>query len=402
MSLVLTSSDSQKLSQPEQTERINAKASSQGLLCMWHGLTAGGLIRMLKHRPEFAWSHASRWASIAAVSMINSLQNAGESLVFGRKIADTNIEHPPIFILGHWRSGTTLLHNLLTLDPQFTFPNLYHCMYPGHFLLTENVVAPLTSWLLPKTRPMDNVPTSWSSPQEDEIALALDCGISPYLMLAFHGRKDVYGRFFDTRDMTVGERASWKKSLLKLMKKLTIRENKSIVLKSPSHTYRIPTLLEMFPNARFIYIYRNPYAVYRSTVHLRQTMFVENSLGPAHLESSEEDTLFYYEKCIRTYEETKSLIPQGNLHEIRFEDLEVDPLSEMADTYKTLDLPGWELVEPKVKEQLAGHESYRKNAFRMDPETMRIVAERLKWVFELYGYSNQLASVKAGRVRNKG
>ena len=146
---------------------------------MWHGLTMGGVLRMLKHRPEFSWSYTPRWVSIAALSVGNSLENAAESLIFGRKIRNTKIEHPPIFILGHWRSGTTLLHNLMTLDPEVTFPNLYQCLYPGHFLLTENVMAPLTSWLLPKTRPMDNIPTSWKAPLEDEMALALDCGISP-------------------------------------------------------------------------------------------------------------------------------------------------------------------------------------------------------------------------------
>ena len=168
------------------------------------------------------------------------------------RIAQPRLAPEPVFILGHWRSGTTLLHNLMTLDSQVTYPNLYECMYPGHFLLTENVMAPLTSWLLPKTRPMDNMATSWKAALEDEIAMAIDCGISPYLMLAFHNRPDVYDRYFDPRDMTDAERSGWKKSLWTLMRKLTILQNKSIVLKSPTHTYRIPTLLEMFPHAKFM------------------------------------------------------------------------------------------------------------------------------------------------------
>jgi omega-hydroxy-beta-dihydromenaquinone-9 sulfotransferase len=371
---------------------------SQGVICMWHGLGVSGALRMLRHRPAAAWWHAARWATIAPVSLLNSIHNAAESLLYGRRIARTRIEHPPVFILGHWRSGTTLFHNLMTLDPGVTCPNLYHCMNPGHFLLTERYIAPLTEWVLPRTRPMDNIPTSWQMPQEDEIALAIDCGISPYLMLALHMRPEVYGRYFDPREMSVDERSRWKTSLLRLMKKLTIRNNLPIVMKSPSHTFRIPILLEMFPDARFVYLYRDPYAVHKSTLHLRNTTFVDNALGRPNLEGNEEEMLHFYEKCIRTYEDTKSLVPKGHLHEVRFEELEVDPLGELAQTYKALDLPGWSALEPRIRARLPEHSAYRKNAFRMDRETMERVYSRLKWVFELYGYSSRLEQLETGRV----
>ena len=39
--------------------------------------------------------------------------------------------------MGHWRSGSTLLHNLITSDPQFSFLNLYQAMFPWHCLTTE-------------------------------------------------------------------------------------------------------------------------------------------------------------------------------------------------------------------------------------------------------------------------
>ena len=364
--------------------------SAQGVMCMWHGLGIRGVMRMIAHRPPQPWAVPLRWATIAPVSVINSIENVAESLVYGRRIARTQIEHPPVFILGHWRSGTTLLHNLITLDSSFTFPNLYHCMNPGHFLLTEKIVAPLTSWIVPKTRPMDNIAVGWQTTQEDEIALAIDCGISPYLMLALHMRPDIYGRYFDPREMTDSERAIWKASLLKLMKKLTIRRNAPIVLKSPSHSFRIPILLEMFPDAKFIYIYRDPYAVHKSTMHLRNTTFVENALGRPHLDGNEDEMLYFYEKCIRTYEETKSLIPAGNLHEVRFEELEVDPLGEMARVYESLKLSGWSGIEPKIKAQLPELTSFKKNSFRMDSETMQRIYSRLKWMFDHYGYSSRL------------
>ena len=47
---------------------------------------------------------------------------------------------PPVFILGHWRQGTTHLHNLLSLDPQFAYPTLFQTLYPRSFLTTEALI----------------------------------------------------------------------------------------------------------------------------------------------------------------------------------------------------------------------------------------------------------------------
>lgn len=69
----------------------------------------------------------------------------------------------PVFILGHWRSGTTLLHNMLSSDPQFVTTDLYHVLGFPHFLLTRKVVTGLTGKFLPKTRPMDNMEVSWEA-----------------------------------------------------------------------------------------------------------------------------------------------------------------------------------------------------------------------------------------------
>jgi hypothetical protein len=196
----------------------------------------------------------------------------------------------------------------------------------------------------------------------------------------------VFERFFDPRDMTDKERRTWKQSFLKLMKKLTYRKDRTIVSKNPGHTFRIPILLEMFPNAKFVYIMRDPYAVYQSTLHLRKTMFSENCVSPPNLAGSEEDMLYFYEKCIRTYEETKRLVPSGHLHEIRFEDLENDPLSQIREIYSALNLPGWADVEPRVQEHLPTLKAYKKNAFPIEEEAKQRIYLRLKWVFDLYGY----------------
>ncbi|MEN9556205.1 MAG: hypothetical protein RLZZ232_2491 [Planctomycetota bacterium] len=365
---------------------VSADKVPKSRVYLWHGLSVSGFVRLLSLKPQLSWKYADRLLTTAFMSGFNSTMNGLESLIYGRRVQQVQIEHPPIFILGHWRSGTTMLHNLITLNPQLTFLNLYQCLFPGHFLLTEKLLAPLTEPLLPKKRPMDNVEVSWKSAQEDEVALAVHSLLSPYIMPAFQGRMEVYERFLDPRDMTESERSRWKDCLTTLIRKMALIKPGSVVMKSPTHTYRVPTLLEMFPNAKFIYIYRDPRAVYQSTIHLRKMMFADNTLGPLRPDTWSEEAITLYEKSIRLYHESRHLIPAGNLCEVKFEDFEAAPRETLQQLHSTLGLPGWAEAEPLVTAEVSKFSGYRKNSYRMDAATREMLESRLKWVFDLYGY----------------
>jgi hypothetical protein len=370
--------------------RAETQPRKQGHFCIFHGIKFGSWIRLLASRPPLHWTKLPRLLSITGFSLINSVEGFLENWVYGRRIREQKIEHPPIFIIGHWRSGTTLLHNLMSLDPQFTYPNLYQVMFPGSFLLTEKIVTRLTRWGVPKTRPVDNLPAGWDMTQEDEVAMLAMTQLSPYLMLAHQNDPGKYSRFYDLTELTPAERRLWQDSFVYFLKKLTIRANKTIVLKTPLHTYRIPILLEMFPDARFIFIYRDPYVVYKSTIHMRKTLFIENGLGKPCFEGIEEEILRPYLQLFDTYESTKHMIPAGNLHEVRFEDLEADPLEQMRQIYDHLALPGWENVAPKIQDQVPALSKYQKNTYNMDEQLMRRIYARWHTVFERYGYPSRL------------
>lgn len=370
--------------------RAETQPKKQGHFCIFHGMTLGNWIRLLASRPPLHWSKLPRLASISAFSVLNSLEEILENCVYGKRIKNLKIEHPPIFIIGHWRSGTTLLHNLMAMDPQFTYPNLYQVMFPGSFLLTEKIVTRLTRWGVPKTRPIDNLPAGWDMTQEDEVAMLAMTRLSPYVMLAHQDDPSKYSRFYDLKDLTPAEGRRWREAFMYFLKKLTIRANKTIVLKTPLHTYRIPVLLELFPDAKFIFIHRDPYVVYKSTIHMRKTLFTENGLGKPYFEGIEEEILRPYLQLFDTYEETKHLIPAGNLHEVRFEDLEKDPLGQMRQIYDRLSLPGWQNVEPKIQAEVPALTKYQKNTYNMDEQLMRRIYARWHTVFERYGYPSRL------------
>ena len=63
----------------------------------------------------------------------------------------------PLFVLGHYRSGTTHLHNLLALDPQFAAPTFFQVLNPLHLPDHRAMAAPLADRLVVRRRFQDEV-----------------------------------------------------------------------------------------------------------------------------------------------------------------------------------------------------------------------------------------------------
>ena len=64
--------------------------------------------------------HPKYWyiAGIVSVaSTMNLVLRWVQHGLHGDRIAATHIDPQPLFVIGHWRTGTTLLHNLLGSDP---------------------------------------------------------------------------------------------------------------------------------------------------------------------------------------------------------------------------------------------------------------------------------------------
>jgi hypothetical protein len=202
-----------------------------GLLC---GITAGDWFRLLlKHR--ISPSRLPKVVSISFQSLQNSFLRLCENWRFGRRVEGAVIQ-PPLFLLGHWRQGTTHLHNLITVDDRFAFPNNYQVLYPHTFLSTEGISSRMVGWFLPERRPMDNVEWDMKSAQEDEFALNIASQVSPYMAWMFP--RGNYERFLTLRDASPTELARWKATFILFLKKLTWKYGRPLVLKSPTHSRR--------------------------------------------------------------------------------------------------------------------------------------------------------------------
>ncbi|MEM3054250.1 MAG: sulfotransferase, partial [Candidatus Bathyarchaeia archaeon] len=172
-------------------------------LNMWFGMTLSGWLKLLsKYRFAVERERIPMVVITTGQTLLNSMASYLERVLYEKEVAKTELVTHPIFIIGYWRTGTTHLHNLLCQDERFTCPTTYTCMFPSHFLLTERLMKRLLFSSLPRTRPMDNMRLLWDSPQEDEVALALLGGVSPYMDFAFPNTPEIHRRFLDFEDAT--------------------------------------------------------------------------------------------------------------------------------------------------------------------------------------------------------
>jgi hypothetical protein len=104
------------------------------------------------------------------------------------------------------------------------------------------------------------------------------------------------------------------------------------------------------------------------------------------IEESGDMILTVYEAMMRRFFQERSLIPQGHLVEVRFEDLERDPLGELARIYDRLALPGFDAAEPAFRDYVRSQQNYRKNRLNLSPEDRARVEQRWAFAFAELGY----------------
>jgi omega-hydroxy-beta-dihydromenaquinone-9 sulfotransferase len=349
------------------------------------GMTLSEYMRLLRsHRFAVAPAYWPRATFMGGMGALNSIFYGYEKRVYGPEVASAHIK-PPLFILGHWRSGTTYLHNLLATDMQFAYPNIYQVLNPHTFLTTERYSKFL--FMSPKTRIMDNVRLDAGVPFEDEFAI---CGTlrSPFLTWVFPEDGERYDRYFTFRHVPERETAEWAAALTLFYKKLAWKYNRPLLLKSPPHTSRIKLLLSMFPDARFIHIHRDPYTVFQSS-H-RQTEVSLRTMGLQHLDVKHIDALVIrrYKIIYDAFFRERGLISADRFHEVSFEELEREPVGQVERLYDQLSLPGFDVMRPALERYVASNSDYRKNVYPdLSPPRRGEISRAWHRSFEQWGYA---------------
>jgi hypothetical protein len=326
-------------------------------------------------------------AIVSGMSLLNTSLRWLQHARFGERVADTAVPREPVFVVGHWRTGTTLLHELLILDERFTSPDTAQCFMPCHFLLSEEFFKKHLWFLMPSRRPMDNMPAGWERPQEDEFALCLLGEPSTYADVAFPNRPGLCPGALDLSGLSPKELAAWKRTFYRFVQALTARDARRLVLKSPPHTARIPVLLELFPDARFVHIVRDPYTLFASTVNLWQSMGKKHGLQTPRGGLALEEKVFREFRVIHErYEEGKKLIPAGRLVEVRYEELVKDLVGGMRRVYDGLQLGEFDAARPALEEYAARSRGYETNKYQLNDETRAKIAARWGDIITAQGY----------------
>jgi hypothetical protein len=210
---------------------------------------------------------------------------------------------------------------------------------------------------------------------------------SPYLTIAFPNRPPQGQEYLDLENVPPRALAAWKKTFYRFLQQITVKDPRRLVLKSPPHTCRIKVLKELFPDALFVHIVRNPYVVFPSTVNLWKSLYRTHGLQPPTFAGLEEHV---YDTFVRLYdrlEQTRGLVDPGRFYELRYEDLIRDPLGQVRALYEHFGLGGFDRVLPRLQRYLASVSGYETNRYQLTPEQRAEVTRRWGAVIRRYGYA---------------
>ena len=359
-----------------------------------HPLALGSLrvwIRLLKRSGGIDREFIPRAVLVAVSSLLTSPLRMWERARYGRTVRGTEIHPEPIFILGHWRSGTTHLHNLMCQDKRFGFLTTFQAMAPGFCLTGDGIIKRLlavAAGARHPTRLIDNIPLALDAPQEDEFALG-NLSLLSFLHVYTLPRlaHEIFRRAVLLCDVPEHDLAQRLQSYETVLRKATLKaDGRRLVLKNCASTGQIEMLLRLFPEARFIHIHRNPYEVFLSTLHLYRTVIPRFQVQAIGTEEMEACVLEFYSKLMHAYLDGRSKIPSGHHVEVRFEDLEASPLNQIRRIYDALQLPGFHDAEAEFRAYIDSVCGYRKNSYRLDTAAIEKVNRHWGFAFDQWGY----------------
>lgn len=298
-------------------------------------------------------------------------------------------KNSPVFILGHWRCGTTHLHYLMAKDPNLGFVSNYNGFMITFGLLGRGWLDTVLSRFVPEKRPMDNVGMTMFSPSEEEQAVAnlsVAAGVQSFF---FPKNRSYFNKYTTLRDASPKEKKAWQKAYDMVLRIVTVsNKGKRLILKNPSNTARPKELAELYPEAKFIFIHRNPFDVYRSTLILQKKMTYTQYLQDMSDVDIDDMIFENYSELLKAYIAKRNSVLAGNLIEIGYDELNADGIGTMKKAYEYLGLPGWEQAMPEMQAYLDSVENYERNIFKpLPPEIVARIQKEWAFSFDEWGYS---------------
>jgi omega-hydroxy-beta-dihydromenaquinone-9 sulfotransferase len=222
--------------------------------------------------------------------------------------------------------------------------------------------------LIPDKRPMDNMKAGWALPQEDEFALMNLGAPTLYLRMMFPKNGFPFENTLSSDTFTPEEKQRWQKLFDWFMRALSYKLKKPLILKSPPHTGRIAMIREMYPDAKFIHIVRDPRKLFPSTLNLWKALDSVQGLQTA---APQEELQSFVFRCLnemyRSFEIGRQGLASNQIIDVRYESLVKDPVGVMENAYRQLELGDFDTVRTKLIAKCEEEREFKPNRFTLDP-----------------------------------
>ncbi len=356
--------------------------------------TLGTWWQLLKENGGVDREYIGKLLGLLWISFLTTGLRIYERLRYGKLISEVKIHPSPIFIIGHHRSGTTYLHNLISQDPDLGFVSTFQATAAPFSIMGNSNIKDELSKGLAKTRSMDNVEASLDAPQEEEIAVA---NLSPYSFMhhmSFPRKTIEYlEKYLLLETISPADLAKRTAVYLEVLKKATYLANgKRLVLKGPISTGQIKYLLSLFPDAKFIHIHRNPYQLFPSVGNLGRKLQEAHILQNFTNEEGVENIFTIYNRMMKKYLAERHLVPAGNLIEVRYDVLDQSPLATLQEIYTQLSLPGFEAKAPIFESYIKTLGHYEKNDLPLSDADRARITRECAFAFEEWKYPAEVVS----------
>jgi len=352
------------------------------------GCDLKNLLAHLRSNDEFSErSRRQRRTSLIAVA-IRQPFTLWERLVFSRRVARHRLPYPPTFIIGHWRSGTTHLHNLLSRSSRFATIDFGQTSMPHNLLNPTRVIGRAAiARVIPKDRGMDAVEVGIDEPQEEEMALG---NLNPicYYNVFYYPQQMRYhfDRAIFLENTTEEEREAFDAAYVKLLHKLSIAGGeRRLLLKNPASTARIERLDRLFPGARFVHIVRNPYEVFASMVHHYPRLFNAFSWHRFDDIDVEEMVFYKYRRVMTGFLEQRAAVGD-RLVETSYERLVGSPLEEIERIYDGIDFEHRDEAMGEIRDYVESKKGYRRNRYQLTSSQIERIQREWGFALEEWGY----------------
>jgi len=309
----------------------------------------------------------------------------------------------PVFVVGHARSGTTYLHRMMANDPRFSYVLLWEMFFPS--LLEKKVLRAVLRWdqrlggrlrrridalderLFSKSQSVHD--SGLFAPEEDEFLLTVSCA-SGFWVVQYPYVEELDFYYVDDRWA-----APKRRRVMQFYKECVRRQlalngaGLTHLSKAPIHCGRVESLIETFPDARFVVPVRNPYETIPSFLKLMQFAWSARKRSEKDMQDSFQSfvnsSYHYYQHpldVLDAHPEVPSMI-------VDYSDLVTDPAGTVRRAYAEIGMdmvPEQEkaLADEKGREYRSGH-TYSLEEFGLEADEIRT---RLAPLFERFGWES--------------